>query len=103
MATVELRRHGDVMIKTFKGFKIPKEAKLKKTVILHQGNNNTHAFKSGDVMSGELAGKRYLKVKRKAVIDHAEHGKGDVPPGDYYVEIKSEYDHFLEESRKVID
>jgi len=103
MATVELRRHGDVMIKTFDGFKIPSEVKLKKTKVLHQGNNHQHVFKSGECMAGEHNGKKYLRVKKKAVINHDEHGEGDIPVGDYYVEIKTEYDHFKEESRQVID
>lgn len=101
---VQIRRHGDVMVKTYDGFKIPKGAKLKAVKVLHQGNNHEHYISAGRALVGEKDGKKYLRVVGKsATLDHLEHGKGQVPSGDYYVEIKSEFDHFLEESRAVID
>jgi len=91
------------MIKQYKGFKIPKKIKLKATKILHQGEQHSHHFIKGESLIGEGNGKKYLRVKKLAIVDHAEHGKGDIPVGDYYVEVKLEYDHFLNESREVID
>lgn len=103
MGAIKLRRHGDVMIKTYEGFKIPDSVKLEPVRVLHGGNNHDHFFASGKPLVGEMEGKRFLKVVEDAVIDHEEHGKGDIPQGDYYVEIKQEYDHFLEESRQIQD
>lgn len=103
MATVMLRRHGDIMIKTFEGFKIPKEVKLAPVKSLFKGQHHEHFIASGKATHGEKDGKRYLRVVKPVVVDHDEHGKGDIPVGDYYVEQKLEYDHFLEESRQVID
>lgn len=100
---IKIRRHGDVMIKTFEGFKIPEEVNLQSVKVLHGGAHHDHYFSSGLSVVGELDGKKYLRVIENSVIDHDEHGPGPVPVGDYYVEIKKEYDHFLEESRQVID
>lgn len=103
MATVIMRRHGDQMIKTYPGFKIPKQAKLAAVKVLFRGDNHVHKFVAGQALMGEFEGKRFLRVKKDATLDHEEHGRGIVPVGDYYVETKVEYDHWSEESRQVID
>jgi len=41
--------------------------------------------------------------KSGAVLSHEEHHAIPLPPGDYVVRGVLEYDHFLEESRNVID
>jgi hypothetical protein len=106
--TTEIRRHGDVLIKTNKEFSIPKGLKLKPIKILHKGENHDHYFSKGDVVVGEKDGKRMIRVKKSAIISHgrgasSEHESKPVPVGDYWVEIQTEYDHLLEESRQVID
>ena len=54
-----------------------------------------------------LEDKKYLRVLSDITLEHPEHrieGQPAILPiGDYWVEIKSEYDHFIEESREVID
>lgn len=107
--TVVLRRHGDVLIKTTKGFKVPKDTKLKSMKLVHKGANHDHFISKGEVkISAEIDGKRFMKVTKDSVISHgrgksSEHASKTIPKGDYWIEIQTEYDHLLEESRKVID
>ena len=103
MGAIKIRRQGDIMIKTFDGFEIPKEVDLKPAKTLFKGQHHKHFFASGLPVMGEHEGKTYLRIVEPTIVDHEEHGKGDIPVGDYYVEQKLEYDHFAEESRQVID
>lgn len=98
-----LRRHGDVLLKTREGFRIPEETKLERLTLLHKGEQHDHSIKNGMALHGLVDGKRYLRVIENLTIDHPEHGQGEVPAGDYWIEIKSEYDHLEEESRQVVD
>lgn len=102
-AVTKMRRHGDVLLKTRDGFAIPIGVNLVPMPLLHRGANHDHSVKSGKAVHGELDSKRYMRVTKKLTLDHPEHGQGDVPPGDYWVEIKSEYDHLENESRQVVD
>lgn len=45
----------------------------------------------------------YLDAPAGAEINHQEHGTITLPPGQYDRHIVREYDHFLEESRNVVD
>lgn len=47
----------------------------------------------------------FIRVKGKtgARVSHEEHGVVTLPPGEYIVRGIREYDHFAEESRRVID
>ena len=104
---VTLRRHGDVLLLTQTGFKIPKEAKLKKETLIHKGNNNSHVISKGQALIGEVSGKKYLRVVKAATVAHvggsATHDSKPLPVGDYWVEIQSFYDHLTEESKRVVD
>jgi hypothetical protein len=106
---VELRRHGDVLIKTSKEFKIPKGTTMKPARMVHKGANHDHFISKGEVKIGpEVDGKRFMRVTKSAVISHgrgksSEHASKPIPKGDYWVEIQTEFDHLLEEARKVID
>lgn len=103
MGKIKLLRHGDILLKQPDGFKIPKGVKMTAMKLLHQGLNHAHTIKKGRAVSGELNGVKYMRVKERMTVVHDEHGKGIVPVGDYIVEIKSEYDHFKEESKRVVD
>ena len=105
---LEIRRHGDLLIKTKSDFSIPKSVKMKSVKILHKGENHDHYFSKGEVVQGELDGRKVIRVKKDAIISHgrgssSEHESKPIPKGDYWVEIQTEYDHLLEESRQVID
>ena len=105
--TIELRRHGDVLILSQKGFSIPKSVKLKKGNLIHQGTNNAHVISKGEMSIGEKDGKKYMRVLKPSVVSHvggsATHESKPIPKGDYWVEIQTFYDHLTEESKKVID
>ncbi len=108
--TVILKRHGDVLIKTSKGFKIPADTKLKAVKMVHKGANHDHFISEGVVRIGpEVDGKRFMRVtSKKAIISHgrgnsSEHASKPIPKGDYWVEIQTEFDHLREEARRVID
>ena len=103
MGTIKIMRHGDIMIKTFDGFKIPSEVLLVSSRSLFKGQQHEHYFKDESQLMGDFEGKTYLKVLVPATVDHEEHGVGEIPAGEYYVERKLEYDHMLEESRQVVD
>lgn len=101
MKKIKVYRHGDVMI--WSGAKIPKRIKLEVSKVLHKGENHSHDIISGRAEIGENNGHKYLRCKRKITLDHIEHGKATLPAGDYEIKIKVEYDHFLEESKQVVD
>ena len=75
MATIMLYRHGDVMVKTFKGFKIPNNVELKKETVLHRGDNHDHFFSNGFALVGALEDKKYLRVVEPTILNHIEHGE----------------------------
>ena len=45
----------------------------------------------------------YMKAPSGTTVVHEEHNPITVPPGIYRVSGVQEYDHFLEESREVVD
>jgi len=42
-------------------------------------------------------------VQKKSELTHQEHNTIEIQPGIYTIDIVQEYDHFLEESRSVLD
>ena len=48
-------------------------------------------------------GLREFLVEEPVTIVHEEHGKIEIPTGEYTSGIVREYDHFAEEARRVID
>ena len=107
MIKIDQFRHGDVLILTQKGFKIPKEVKLKAARLIHQGTNNAHIISKGKMSIGEFEGKKYMRVSTNSTVSHvggsATHASKPLPKGDYWIEIQQFYDHLTEESKKVID
>lgn len=104
---IDLYRHGDVLLMTEKGFKAPKSVKFKASKLVHKGANNSHIISKGIASIGEGDGKKYLRVKSLATVSHvggsATHKPGKLPPGDYWIEIQSYYDHMAEEAKQVVD
>ena len=99
MGKLKMIRHGDILLKQPEGFSIPASVALEHVALLHKGDNHAHTIVSGDAQKKET----YFRALTDVTVDHAEHGKGIIPKGDYLFEIKSEYDHFAEESRQVLD
>jgi hypothetical protein len=93
---------------------IPSEAKPVKTNLLLKGQTNSHALYGGDFEIFEHEGVLFLDVKSDTTLDHvkdhhsltpvhAEHHAQTIEVGQYFVSPLMEYDHLLEESRRVID
>jgi hypothetical protein len=107
MGSIEMRRHGDVLILTQDGFSIPKSVELKAGKLIHQGTNNAHVISKGEVKFGEYQGKKVMRVLKPSIVSHvggsSTHKDGELPEGDYWYEIQTFYDHITEESKRVID
>lgn len=93
---------------------IPKNAKKVKGNLVLKGQNNSHALYGGKFQIYEAQGTVFLEVTKATKLDHvkdhrvkrpshAEHHAQTIPVGKYFLDVVMEYDHFLEESRKVID
>jgi hypothetical protein len=61
----------------------------------HALSGNVDVFEENDV--------REFRLDEPNTLTHQEHKKIEIPEGDYQSGIAIEYDHFLEESRKVVD
>lgn len=94
-------RHGDVCLKPALGAK--PSGRFVSTLLLHQGEQHHHRLKGGSFRVSEVGGKKLLQVQKVTSLVHEEHKVIRLVPGVYAVEIQQEYDHFLEESRQVID
>jgi hypothetical protein len=92
-------RHGDVHVKVSdKEADSPEIAQA----LLHKGQNHHHNLR-GLFKMQENAGKKYLTILEPTELYHEEHATLLLEPGMYTVDIQIEYDHWLEESRQVID
>lgn len=89
-------RHGDVLIKKHD---VALEGEMQKSGLLYQGQNHSHYIKSGAFIFKD----NILDVRDHCILTHAEHGDITIPVGLYLVDVQQEYDHFLQESRNVID
>lgn len=111
--------HGDVVLKQIES--IPKKAKIKKTNLLKEGEmtGHAHTIEESLINNGQAKiyedelGHLFLENKIPIEIKHQQH-KGTftnllegleekLPAGKWIIDFPNEYDHFLEESRKVID
>lgn len=91
---------GDVLYKKIDA--IPKDAKIFKSNLIHQGNNHKHII-SGKFTLYKKENDLFIKATGKCKLLHDEHKTIEMDNGIYKKDILLEYDHFLEESRAVID
>lgn len=91
---------GDVLYKKIDS--IPKGLTIK-GALLHKGESHDHRIVGRGFKIIEVDGKRYLDVSSPVDAVHPEHKTVKIPKGKYMIEIVNEFDHLLEESRKVID
>jgi hypothetical protein len=103
-----LLQQGDVLIKKVKS--VPQGAKAlkpgKRGHMLAEGETTGHAHTIEDIKYSSLflmGTVKYLEVKEPVEIKHEEHKSFVIEPGIYEIGIVQEYDHFLEEARKVRD
>jgi hypothetical protein len=92
-------QQGDVLLKETKK---PSKIKIQKTDLLWKGANHHHRMKGEFRIAKNEAGDTFVHSKG-ATLFHEEHKDISVAPGFYQLSIVQEYDHFLEESRAVID
>ena len=93
-------QQGDVLI--FKEETLPKDLKKLKTNVVHKGDNHVHLIDGKfELLSGKDS--FYIHAKEKCKLTHAEHNTISLPKGFYRKGIVQEYDHFLQESKNVID
>lgn len=97
-------QHGDLLLKKID--KIPDGATEKGSDIILSGEHTNHHHRIGRNASAVilvLGAIQYLRVFDDTPITHEEHKERILPPGDYQIDQVREYDHFLEESRRVFD
>lgn len=91
---------GDVLYKSVDKF--PKGTKKVPGNLIHKGDNHHHTIK-GKFSLSEKDGVMFIDAVGKCELNHEEHKTISLPKGKYKKDIVLEYDHFLEESRQVID
>jgi hypothetical protein len=93
---------------------IPKTAKPVKSNLVLKGTTNAHALYGGKFQLYKDGERIFIDVKKPTKLDHvqdhtakkpkhAEHHAQEIPVGQWFVDELLEYDHMLEESRRVID
>lgn len=91
---------------------IPSDAKKIDGNLVLKGQQNSHALYFGDFQLWEKDNVLFIEVKTPCVLDHvkdhkfqvrAEHHAQWIPVGKYFHDGILEYDHILEESRRVVD
>jgi hypothetical protein len=92
-------QQGDVLLKSIK-IK-PFNVKKLETDLLHKGQAHHHRLR-GKFAIAEKDGKRFVH-SRGCELFHEEHNTIKIPEGFFEMCLVLEYDHFLEESRIVID
>lgn len=82
---------------------VPREAG--RIVLAHgevTGHSHAIASKSARLAINEQTLERFLRAKAPAVLEHEEHARVRLPPGNFEVRIQREYDPTTQ-SRAVVD
>jgi hypothetical protein len=91
---------------------IPSEAVKKDGNLVLKGDTNSHALYFGEFQLYDLNGRIFIDVKTPTILDHvkdhrhqvrAEHHAQWLPVGKYFIDPLLEFDHLLEEARRVVD
>lgn len=96
-------QQGDVLIQPVGN--IPSEGKEQDHNILARGEatGHSHRVHGPRVALFVHAHILYIDAPEGAEVRHEEHRAMIIPAGKYKVGIVREYDHFLEETRKLVD
>lgn len=102
-------QQGDVLLKKIDS--LPKKRNFKKTksskVILAEGEQTGHNHLLLSPLSPvsvyENNGEVFVEVLKPSKVIHQEHNEQEINPGIYKIEIINEYNHFEEETHKVLD
>lgn len=103
---MEYLQQGDCLF--FKEAAIPENfVKIEHSNVVQHGEatNHSHALYDGDFefYQEPKTKERYLKIVEPTMLKHEEHKAFKIDPGVYRIGIVREYDHWMEESRAVID
>lgn len=89
-------RHGDVLIQQAKipeGAEKVGSSKERVTLALGEVTGHSHWLPAGAAVMFKYNEKTYLRVtKKKAKINHEEHGLKEIPVGDYEINIQNDYE-----------
>jgi hypothetical protein len=96
-------QQGDVTIKPVDA--IPAGATASESRVLAEGEatGHKHLAEAEDVKLYIHEGALYMHAPNGTTVVHEEHHAVAIPPGDYLIGIVREFDHFAEESHRVID
>ena len=96
-------QQGDVMIKPIDA--IPAAAIAANGRVLAEGEatGHKHLAEAEDVKLYLHEGTLYMHAPNGTTVVHEEHHAVAIPPGDYLIGTVREFDHFAEQSRRVID
>jgi hypothetical protein len=98
---MNMYQQGDCLLKIKKiNFSGMKEVQ---TDLLFKGEQHHHRLRGDFHQFDNADGNRFIKVIGPTELFHEEHKSINLPAGDYALEFVQEYDHWLEESRQVID
>lgn len=95
-------QHGDIILKEHG----PVKGNALKQSFLFQSSPtaNKHYCSGGSFKYLETDKKElFLEVKKATQLKHVEHKPIKVPKGVYKIEIVNEFDHWKEETKKVVD
>lgn len=81
---------------------VPKDFKKIKSNLIHQGQNHQHIIK-GDFNLFVKDNEMFIQANKQCSLEHGEHKPIKLPKGLYKKKVVVEFDHFLNESREVID
>ncbi len=94
-------QQGDVLM--FKVDSKPKGLKKVKSNLVHKGNSHNHTLTGNFRLYETKELGIFIVANENCKLVHPEHKTIKLSKGIYKKEIVLEYDHFLEESRQVID
>jgi hypothetical protein len=101
--TTNYYQTGDVLYFKVNDTTVPKDFKKIKGNLIHQGRDNQHTIQGDFELLQDKNNTMLINVKKKSVLKHVEHGDIKIPKGLYLKRIIQERDHFLEETRELID
>lgn len=91
-------QQGDVLLKVCEK---PADVKKIKTDLLYKGQQHNHRLRGKFMITKK--GDDIFVHSKGAELFHEEHKTIQIPEGFYIMDIVREYDHLLEEPRRVID
>lgn len=100
-----MKRQGDVLITPCKAQDVTGHNSVTGTnIVLAEGEATGHAHRLKSIAAITMymiAAKRFIEVQEQATLFHEEHGKIDLDPGWYEINLQREYD--LGQIRRVAD